>query len=128
MRSAPALGASTESTSGAGGVMPGGGGGGSGGGGGTCAAAASMLNIRAHSLHDTVLPGRHPPGSGLMCPQCMQAIVSRDPSAGAVATAPDEDPGPAAAAFAAPGLSALVLERDLRTFGTPSLSARRGFG
>src|SRR5256885_16411746 len=64
---------------GGGGVGPGGGGGGSGGGGGTCAAAASILNIRAHSLQDTVLPGRRPPGSGLMCPQCMQAIVSSMP-------------------------------------------------
>src|SRR3954471_14461642 len=97
MSSAPALGASIESTSGACGVMPGGGGGGSGGGGGTCAAAASMLNIRAHSLHDTVLPGRPPPGSALMCPQCMQAIVSAPAPAptssggGAVATAPPVD-------------------------------------
>src|SRR5256885_15070876 len=98
MRFALAAGASMDSTSGVCGVMPGGGGGGWGGGGGTCAAAASMLNIRAHSLHDTVLPGRRPPGSGLMCPQCMQAIVSSAPAptpvssgAGAVATAPPDD-------------------------------------
>ena len=52
-------GASIDSVSGVCGVMPGGGGGGSGGGGGTCDAAASMLNIRAHNLHETVLPA-HP--------------------------------------------------------------------
>src|SRR4051795_28476 len=111
MSSAPALGASIESTSGACGVMPGGGGGGSGGGGGTCAAAASMLNIRAHSLQETVLPGRRPPGSGLMCPQCMQAIVSAAPApassgGGAVATAPPDD-------LAALGRSTFLLGRDL---------------
>src|SRR5256885_8683052 len=123
MRFALAAGASMDSTSGVCGVIPGGGGGGSGGGGGTCAAAASILNIRAHSLHDTVLPGRRPPGSGLTWPQCMHAIVSGDPSAGARATAP-EPPAPRAV-FAALGLSALDLGRDLRTFGTPALSARR---
>src|SRR5437868_12895263 len=123
MRSAPALGASTESTSGACGVMPGGGGGGSGGGGGTCAAAASMLNIRAHSLHDTVLPGRHPPGSGLMCPQCMQAIVSSPAGAGAVAVADAPD-----ATLSGFLLWARAVVRGLRTLGTTSLSARCAFG
>src|SRR3954462_3854791 len=119
MSSAPSLGASIESTSGACGVMPGGGGGGSGGGGGTGAAAASTLNIRAHSLHDTVRPGLMPPGTAFTCPQCMQAIVSLPCGSGAVATA---------AALPALGLWTLVELLGLRTFGTPSLSARRRGG
>ena len=117
------FGASIDSVSGLCGVIPGGGGGGSGGGGGTCAAAASTLNIRAHSLHDTVRPGLMPPATAFTCPQCMQAIVSLTCGSGTVAPA-----ALAAAGLPALGLWALVGLLGLRTFGTPSLSAHRRGG
>ena len=106
------------------GVIDGGGGGGSGGGGGTWAAAASTLNIRAHSLHDTVRPGRKPPGSGLMCPQCMQAITS-SPAGRQVLRLVEHQ---VLEQMREPGLAALLVARTDPVPGVVAEQRRRGVG